>query len=65
MKEYSVKEVTDIVVSPQCNTPFNIDGEIFPVDDLRIQSMPGALTLIGSPYLVPEKWAKVGLAKLQ
>ena len=50
MKEFSVREATEVKLSPKSNMFFNIDGEIYPWDGLHIELIPSALKLIGKPY---------------
>ena len=60
MDEFYVREVTEVKVSPHSDMFFTIDGEVYPWDKTKIQSMPSAVTLIGEPYQVTSEWEDKG-----
>mmetsp|Transcript_28588 Transcript_28588/g.25302 ORF Transcript_28588/g.25302 Transcript_28588/m.25302 type:complete len:105 (+) Transcript_28588:943-1257(+) len=43
-------EATEIKLSPQVDSYFNIDGEIFPNDEVQVKLLPSYLNLIGKVY---------------
>lgn len=50
MTPFNDREVTEVKINPQMNSCFNIDGEIYPNDEVYVRLLPSYLNLIGKVF---------------
>jgi len=48
MEKFYVCEASEVRLSPNSHSFFNIDGEIYPNDELYIKLLPGLINMLGS-----------------
>ena len=58
MREFHVREATEVEIEPVTNSFFNIDGEIYPSDEVYVKLLPSYLRLIGNVDEVPDELHK-------